>query len=163
MNTYTLELSSNTTNYVEDLDPINLEDHTSFTLNMENLYNGVIPTYVVVDWGDGTVETFNNDIYGTQYDNQLKFFNYNPIFTDLHTHEYYPSATSLYKDMTLQVLVHYSNQEESYFSGDIRIRSYDLVEAVGHMTPVNVNILDNNLQYQITTTPGLIEMTVPLG
>lgn len=161
MTTYQLNLSSNSTNYNQVLSEIELEDNTLFTLNLEKLFNNVIPLFIKIDWGDGTVELKDNDVYGNRYDNQLSFYTYNPIFVEPHIHEYYPSTTSLYKLLTLQILVSYSDGKYSYFSVPIKINTKDIVETLDELSILNVNISKNELEYQLRTSTGVIEMIVP--
>lgn len=162
MNTYTLYISSSSSSQIQTLPLLEMEDHSNLSINMETVYNEVIPLYLIINWGDGKEETFDNDVYGTKYDNQLSLINYNPIFTTEHPHEYYPSATCLYKTMTIQILISYSDGHYSYFTQPIQIRTYDFYDSIGRMELLNVNILKNKLEYQFRTSDGMVEMkTVP--
>lgn len=158
MNSYTISLSSNSTTYTQTLPLQELEDHTLVSLNLENLYNDVIPLFVKINWGDGTTEVMNNDIYGDRFDNQLTFFTYNPVFINAHTHEYYPSSTSNYKLLSSQVLVQYSDGNYGYFLIPIQVKTYDKGESMGRVELTNINVLENTLEYQLTTSTGLVEM-----
>ena len=63
MNTFNLSLSSTKAdiNSEKILNEINLFDFTEVTLDISNIYTEVFPTYVTIDWGDGS-DVFNPDI-----------------------------------------------------------------------------------------------------
>ena len=161
MNNYNLSLSSNSTSYTEFLNTVELDDYTQLNLDLNNLYNDTIPAYVKISWGDGAENLINNDIYDDTWDNQLTFFTYNPVFNDTHSHEYYPSFTSTYKNLSAQVLVSYTNGEYSYFLIPIIIKTYDISEALGRITVENTNISKNELELQLNSDNGVVEMIIP--
>jgi len=161
MNSYSLSLSTTASSGIQILPLLEMEDYSKLSLDMSQVYNKTIPIYVEIDWGDGKKEIFDNDTYGNRIYNELLFMNYNPCLTDIHTHEYYPSETCLYKLMTLQILVKYSNGDVTYFQMPIKIRTYDFFDSIGRLKLINVNILKNQLEYQFETSTGLIEMKTP--
>ena len=157
MNTSILALSSTTTNQTEQVALISMDDNTTFTLDLSNVTEIVLPTYVKIDWGDGIVEDFNeNNIYNNSREN-INIFKFSPLLTNLYKHEYKPSSTSLYKNLSAQVLVNYSNGDVSWFIIPIQIRTYDYFEAIGDVRLINTNILpisDNTKEHQLITTNG---------
>ena len=159
MNTSILALSSTTTNQTEQVALISMDDNTTFTLDLSNVTEIVLPTYVKIDWGDGIVEDFNeNNIYNNSREN-INIFKFSPLLTNLYKHEYKPSSTSLYKNLSAQVLVNYSNGDVSWFIIPIQIRTYDYFEAIGDVKLVNTNILpisDNTKEHQLITTNGKV-------
>jgi len=157
MNNYSISLSSSSSNTIQTIPLFEMEDHSELSLDLSNLYNDIIPLYLQIDWGDGLTESFDNDIFGTRYDNELLFMNYNPIFTDIHNHEYFPSETSLYRTSTIQILINYSNGDITYFQIPIKIRTYDFYDAIGRISLINVNQIQSQLQYQFKSNNGTVE------
>jgi hypothetical protein len=157
MNTSILALSSSSTNQTEQVSLISMDDNTIFTIDLSDITETVLPTYVKIDWGDGVVEDFNeNNIYDKSREN-INIFKFSPLLTNLYKHEYTPSSTSLYKNLSAQVLINYSNGDMSWFVIPIQIRTYDYFEAVGDVKLVNTNILpisDNTKEHQLITTNG---------
>ena len=161
MNSYTLTLSSNSTSYTKELPILEMEDNCVLSVNTQQLYNSIIPIYVKIAWGDGTVETFDNDCYGNNTYNNLIFMNFNPCLTDLHTHEYFPSETCLYKWLYAQILIKYSDGNVSYFQQPIQIRTYDFYDSIGRLEIINVNLNKTQKEYQFKTSTGLVELKTP--
>jgi hypothetical protein len=154
MNTYTIALSSNTTSHIETFPEITLEDYTSMTINLEDLTTRILPIRVTIDWGD-KIEVYdkNNIYYNTSLTNNSID---RPLFGD-YSHEYPPSSSSLYKRLSAQVLVNYSNGNYSWFIIPIKIRTYDYFESIGDLSLTNTNILpiEGNLkEHQFITSIG---------
>jgi hypothetical protein len=156
MNSYTLSLSSNDTNYIYHSSEIELDDHTNFNVDISALSEKVLPIFLKIDWGDGRSQTFNNDVFKTGREN-INIFKYSPLLTQIYSNEYYPSETSLYKSLTAQFLVNYSNGEFSWFVIPISIRSYDYFESIYDLQLINTNILPditNPKEHQFKTDAG---------
>lgn len=161
MNTYTIYLSSNSTSYTQQLSTELFEDESQLTLNLERLFNDVIPIYVKINWGDGNEEVQHNNIYSEQYSNVLLFNTYNPVFIDPYPHVYYPSETSTYKLLSAQISVSYSDGNYSYFVVPVQIRTYGMAESLGEIHLTNTNISENLLELQLNNEESLIEMIIP--
>lgn len=163
MNTLNIFLSSNTTNHVQYLDTLTLNDYTKVSLNLERVFSNKIPSYIKINWGDGTPsQIFNNDMYGGGNDNQLSFLNYYGVFTQTYFHEFYPSNTSNYKQLSSQVLIKYSDGNFSHFVIPMIIRTYDFSESVGEYKIIDYNAVGNDLKYHIQTIDGeIMEIKIP--
>lgn len=155
MNTYTLSLSSPSSSYISRLDSIYFDDHTKLTLDLSNIRESIIPNYVKINWGL-TVDSiiYDNDVYSSGRDdiNTLRF---SKVLNDTYSFEYYPSSTSLYKNLSAQVLVNYTNGDNAWFIIPIQIRTYDYFESIGDIKLINTNILPlsgNPLEYQLAST-----------
>jgi len=63
MNTFTLSISSTKEDIDSELtlNQIDLFDFTEVTLDISNIYTEIFPTYVSINWGDGS-EVLNPDI-----------------------------------------------------------------------------------------------------
>jgi len=158
MNTVTVSLTSSLTDYMRVLPTLVMDDHTKLTLNLEGLTEKVIPVYLKIDWGDGTSETHNNNIYNTARleQNALVF---NPIFAEYKTKEYYPSETCLYKCLTAQVFVNYANGDNNWHLIPIKIRTYDYFESIYDLKLDNTSILPTELNpktHQFITKMGRV-------
>lgn len=153
MNSYSLNLSSNKTEYYYVTSTLELDDLTKLSITVSDLSENNLPIYLKIDWGDGKSEIFDNNIY-VQSRDQINIFNYSPLLTQTFTHIYYPSETSLYKSLSAQVFVHYSNGDNTWFVIPINIRTYDYFESIYDLKLVNTNILPlstNIKQHQFIT------------
>ena len=153
MNTQTITISSNSTNLKIITPEHNFDDVTNLNMSFDNIDESSMPLYMIIDWGDGVIETFDNNIIQTNLNN-INNFNYNPLFTNTYNHEYYPSNYALYKSLSAQILIKYSNSDEAWFIIPLKIRTYDYFESIYDIKLTNFNILpsDNGLkQYQFIT------------
>lgn len=149
MNSYSLSLSSTTTSLISTLPLIELDDHTRFDIDLSGLNKSIMPIYVQIDWGFGDVLTFDNNIDSQQPSNFI------PVFTELYSTIYYPSPTSLYLNLSAQVLVRYATGDIAWFIIPIKIRTYGFSESVGDLTLINTNILpveENLSEHQFRTS-----------
>jgi hypothetical protein len=156
MNTYNLNLSSNSTNYVKILPEVNFDDITNFTISFDHMDESFIPISINIDWGDANTEFYDNNVNQTGL-TLINNFNVSPIFLNTYTHKYYPSTNSLYKSLSGQILVKYSNFDQSWFIFPIKIRTYDYFESVYDLELINTNILPdigNPKQHQLVTDIG---------
>lgn len=139
MNTHTLTLTSLSSTAVQYLSTIDLIDHTKLTIDISGLDNDFIPLYLKIHWGEGDTELFDNDIL--YYRNELGNLLFEPILDGTYTHEYYPSETALYKLLSAQVFLKYTNEGFYYALIPIQIKTKDYFESIGDMDLINTNIL----------------------
>lgn len=150
MNNYTITLSSNATSHIEVLDTVILNDHTTVVINVQSVYEGILPAYMKIDWGDGKIISVDNDIPLNDR-TKVNLFVTSSLLNDSYTHEYYPSSTSLYKQLSAQVLITYPNSEYAWFIIPISIRTYDYFESIYDLSLTHTNILpiENNSKQHI--------------
>lgn len=139
MNNYSISLSSNDSEYYAVLDSLQLYDYTKLTVNFENITEKHFPLYLKIDWGDGESEFYDNDVFGYQ-----TTFKKSEIINTERTHEYYPSETSLYKQISAQFYIKFTNGENTWFIQPINIRNYDFYESVEDLEVVGVEIQPNS-------------------
>lgn len=146
MNTYTISLSSNSTSYAKTFATQNFVDHSQVSLDFQNIYQNIIPTQIIIDWGDGKIETIENDLYRVLSRSEVNVFSQSPLTNTLQRREYFPSETSLYKTFDIQVMIIYSNYNYTYFKIPVSLITGDFFETVYDMKIQDVNILpeDNN-------------------
>ena len=157
MNTNTISLSSLSSNHTQRVGDLIFDDLTTLSLVLSGIYSASIPLYMTISWGDGVVESFDNNIYQMVNNEVLPFNGTLPIFSNVYSHVYYPSSTALYKNLSAQVLIEYSNNEKNWFVIPIKIRTYGHSESIGEMTLINTNIIpddDNRKEYQFNTGVG---------
>lgn len=138
MNNFSISLSSNDSEYYTILESLDLYDYTKLTVNFENISEKHLPLYLKIDWGDGEIEFYDNDVFANQ-----TVFKKSEIINTVRTHEYYPSDTSLYKQLTAQFYISYSNGENTWIIQPINIRNYDFFESVEDLDVVGVEIQPN--------------------
>lgn len=152
MNTYNLNLSSTSTSTIYRSNTLSLNDHTELILNLGGVTESIVPIYAKIDWGDGEKPVvYDNDIYRLSQDTN-NLFKFSPLLNNLYKHEYYPSTYALYKNLSAQVLINYSNGDKSWFIIPIEIRTYDHIESMGDINLINSNILplsNNPIEYQL--------------
>lgn len=141
MNSYSIQLSSNSTEYFKKYDTLFFEDYSNLIVTLEDLSESYIPIYLKIDWGDGNNEIFENDLFTTDDDVSKK----SSILNNTYTHEYKPSETSLYKNLSAQFLINYSNGDNTWFVIPIQIRTYDYFESLE-----DVEILNHSVMYSKT-------------
>jgi hypothetical protein len=153
MTTYTLQLSTDSTNYVKKLPIIEFDDRSLLQVSFGDMDESSMPIYIEINWGDGSSEYYDNNIIQNN-STFINSFDKSPIFLETYAHEYFPSNTSLYKSLTGQILIKYTNSDQSWFMFPLKIRTYDYYESIYDMTLLNTNILpieNNSKQYQLLT------------
>jgi hypothetical protein len=93
-----------------------------------------------IDWGDGTSEIFDNNIYNINRFN-TNISKISPLLISTYEHEYHPSSTSLYKELSSQFLINYANGDYNWFILPIRIRTYDFFESIYDTKILNTSIV----------------------
>lgn len=152
MNTLTIPLSSSNTNIIESLSDYDLIDVTTLTIDLSNIYNDILPIFIIIDWGDGVTETIDNNLFKLLDFENINIFNPNPVLTTPYLHEYRPSGRALYTIYTLQVLIYYSNSEYSLFTVQLNLITNDYHESIEDLTLIGVNLLPesgNPKEYQL--------------
>lgn len=162
MNNYSINLSSTSSSSIQTLPVIEFDDHTTLNVDFSQVSESILPIYLKINWGDGSEEISDvNNIYTSNGEvNPLKF---SPILSKIYSHEYYPSGNSLYKSLTAQFLVEYSDGNYCWFIQPIEIRTYDYFESIEDLLIMNVySTLDqyNSKEYHFKTLKDgyLVEM-----
>ena len=135
MNIAYISLSSNNTEYFDILDTLYFYDFTKLIVDFENLSEKHFPFYLKIDWGDGNIETFDNDVFSAQNIDKKS-----SIFNLTKDHEYYPSKTSLYKQLSAQFFLRYTNGQNAWFIQPIILRNYDYFESIEDLEIVGVDV-----------------------
>lgn len=161
MNTYNITLSSNASNYSQILSTLHFDDYSKLSISLDNLFDGSVPIYMMIDWGDGVSESFDNSIESSR--THATVFTTNDLLNLIYTHDYYPSSITLYKQLSAQILITYMNGGVSFFVIPIQIRTYDYFESIYdiHLEHTNILPLENNQKehYFSTVKDGyLIEL-----
>lgn len=156
MNSISISLSSDDTQYVLKKDTVVMYDHTALSIDIEDIYSEILPIYIIIDWGDGLKEEYDNDLsLANRVDTNL--FKTGTLLNVIYDHIYYPSATSLYKNLSAQIYVEYCNGEFNWFIIPIEIRTDDYFESIYDLNLVHTNILpleNNPKEHQFLTTEG---------
>ena len=150
MNTHTLSISSTKEDIDSEitLNQIDLFDFTELTLDISNIYTEIFPTYVSINWGDGS-DVFNPDIQiYRDYRNESIFpevqKGVTPVtFSNNYTHKYYPSSYALKKSLTFKMNVGYVTGETLRLNIPIVVNSQSYYENVDDIDIVGVDLLDD--------------------
>ena len=158
MNTYTLSISSTKEDIDSEvtLNQIDLFDFTEVTLDISNIYTEIFPTYVSINWGDGS-EVLNPDIkIYRDYRNESIFpevqKGVTPVtFSNNYKHKYYPSSYALKKSLTFKMNVGYVTGETLRLNIPVVVNSQSYYENVDDIDIIGVDLLnDTNNSSRVT-------------
>ena len=158
MNTYTLSISSTKEDIDSEvtLNQIDLFDFTEVTLDISNIYPEIFPTYVSINWGDGS-EVLNPDIkIYRDYRNESIFpeiqKGVTPVtFSNNYKHKYYPSSYALKKSLTFKMNVGYVTGETLRLNIPVVVNSQSYYENVDDIDIIGVDLLnDSNNSSRVT-------------
>ena len=163
MNTYYVNLSSNSTSTITVVPEVVMDDLSTLIINLTGLNESILPLFLKVDWGFGTTVIYDNNIYKKGKSQSIIDGHYSPLFMDRYSNVYYPAPDSLSLSLSAQLLVTYANGDVTYFVIPILINTYDYATSIGDLTLINTNILpiEGNLsEHQLKTLSGgyIIEM-----
>ena len=144
MNNYTANLSviSGSKNIIT-LSALNFQDATTFNINF--ITKETSPTLnLEIDWGFGEIVTIDNRVFKLYRKdsiiNEINMYSYSTIFDKVYSNLYYPSTSSLYKNLTAQFLINYADGSYNLIIQPIIIRSYDYFESVYDLKLISTNI-----------------------
>ena len=151
MNTYTLSISTtkDEINSQKILNGIELFDLTEFTLDLTNVYTELFPTYLSIDWGDGS-ETIQPDIkiyrdYKTESIFPELEKGVTPVtFSNDYVHKYYPSTYALKKSLVFKMNVGYITGETLQLSAPIVVNSQSYYENVDDIDIIGLDLLNGS-------------------
>ena len=156
MNTHTIYLTSTNTADDQVLNEIDLFDLTKLTLDLSQVYSGVFPNYLAINWGDNSdieepdITIYRNyktdSIYPEVKDGASPVF-----FNKPYTHIFYPSETALKKVMTMRVNVGYITGNTTKFTIPLNVRTEGYFENINDLDLLNVSLLNNKDNKSIFT------------
>lgn len=160
MNTLSVSLSSENTSQTTTFPFLLMEDRTTLSYILSGITERLLPNYLKIDWGDGVIETHENDILQEE---DLTEDRYSSIFLNKFEHEYYPSSTTTTKTLTAITTIKYINDDLSTFISPLSIVNYNYSNSIEDLHLVNTVIIPNNKDeriYQFVTKKGghLVEM-----
>jgi len=160
MNTKFLSLSSLNTNQTTTFPIIGVVDNTLLTISLSGVTERIFPTHLIIQWGDGVEDFFENDILQNQ---NISSNIFSSLLIDKYTHEYFPSAVSTSQTLTATFSLYYTNSNISTFTLPLSITNYDYATSVGDVRLVNTDYLQSGDKiHQLVTDEGgyLIELLV---
>ena len=156
MNTHTVYLTSIEGSGSQELPTVELFDLTELTLDLSQVYAGVFPNYLAINWGDGSaleepdITIYRNyktdSIYPEVRDGASPVFFNNP-----YTHICYPSDTALKKELTMRVNVGYITGTTAKFIIPINVRTEGYYENINDLELLDVSLLNNKDNKSIFT------------
>lgn len=173
MNTLTINLSTpvNTSSaeqrQTEVLSEILLYDKTTVSVSLTGIPEVLLPLYLEIDWGDGTTEFFENEIFKYYRKDNITLEviqgKMSTILSRDYQHTYNPPNFALYKVITAKFSLRYSNNYVTVTDIPLKIRAGDYFETIGDMKLYNTEILstpDNDKRHQFLTKNGgyLVEL-----
>lgn len=160
MNAKFLSLSSLNTNQTTTFSTIGVVDNTLLTISLSGATERIFPTHLIIRWGDGVEDFFENDILQNQ---NIASNIFSSLLIDTYTHEYFPSAVSTSQTLTATVSLYYTNSNISTFTLPLSITNYDYTTSVGDVRLVNTDYLQSGDKiHQLVTDEGgyLLELLI---
>lgn len=152
MNTKFLSLCSSNTNQNTIIPTIDVIDHTLLTISLSGVTERLLPTHLVIDWGDNFEDFFENNILQNQ---NIASDIFSSILNETYSHEYFPSAVSTSQTLTATVSLYYTNSDISTFTLPLSITNYDYVTSVGDVKLANTDYLQSGSKiHQLVTNEG---------
>jgi len=158
MNTKFLSLSSSNTNQITTLSTIRVVDHTLMTISLSGVTERFLPTHLIIRWGDGVEDLFENDILQSK---NIASNIFSSLLIDTYTHEYFPSNVSTTQNLTATVSLYYTDSNISTFTLPLSIINYDYTTSVGDIRLIHTNYLQSGDKiHQLVTDEGgyLVEL-----
>jgi len=161
MNTATLSLSSNNTNFNTTV-PLSIVDITELELNVFGISEKFLPLYLHVDWGNGVTIFIENDIFTPK----LLINNaFSSFFYQTFKNIYYPNGDNKTHQLTAVCTLKYCNNDVSTFTIPITITNYDYEESIEDMYLLNTVLkTDKKIHQFVTKKDGLlVEVETPFN
>jgi len=145
MNTKSIVLSTNSSSYVEVMDTLILNDATTLTVFLGDVYEDVLPLSLKINWGDDNILYYDNDLYKNYRNesviNEIIYGKFSKLLQQEYSFDYYPSTTHTYKRTKVQFLIEYTNNNKSLITLPIEIRSSDYFESVGDIKMISTHVI----------------------
>lgn len=162
MNTQSITLSSNSSDYTQILDIIYLDDITEISISLLNVDESTPPTNLVIDWGDGTRETISaggdvntgdekRDIIPSILSGKSSIFA-NKIFTHVLT----PHETAKELISEIQLKMSFINGDRNYFRIPINMRTGGFLSTIEDYNISNVYEGLSATNYKLLTKKGYV-------
>jgi len=150
MNTFTLSISSSNTDINRQIvqKTINLFDLTEMTLDISNVYTEIFPSYLSIDWGDGS-PTIQPDIkiyrdYKTESIFPELQKGVTPVtFSTNYKHRYFPSSYALKKSLIFKLNVGYITGETMQLSAPVVVHSQGYYENVDDIDIIGLDLIND--------------------
>ena len=164
MNTYTLALSTTESQINSEIlqSTIDIFDATEVTLDLCGIYSRLFPTYISIDWGDGSpvfepdikiYRDYKNDSIFPELTGAIK-----PMFLDVpYKHNYYPSNYALNKSIIFKINIGYITGETTQLSAPINIRTESYYETVDDIDIIGLDLINtenNSSRFTFITKRG---------
>ena len=157
MNTHTIYLTSvHSADDQQQLPTVELFDFTQLTLDLSQVYSGVFPNYLAINWGDESaleepeITIYRNYTTDSIYP-EIKNGASPVFFNKPYNHLFYPADTALIKNMTMRVNVGYITGTTTKFTIPINVRTSGYHENIDDIDLLNVSLLNNKDNKSIFT------------
>lgn len=152
MNTKFLSLCSSNTDQNTTISTIDVIDHTLLTISLSGVTERLLPTHLVIDWGDNFEDFFESDILQNQ---NITSNIFSSLLINTYSHEYFPSTISTSQTLTATFFLYYINSDISTFTLPLSITNYDYATSVGDVKLANTDYLQSGSKiHQLVTNEG---------
>lgn len=161
MNTTTLYFSTSTSAVSSILPEIKLYDLTSVNISLSGIFEGALPLFLTINWGDGETlrlqGSFTKDYRVESIIPEILYNKFSSLLSNDRNHLYYPSTFARYKKLSAEINIEYINGDICSIIQPIKIITADYFESIGDIKHIHTNILQvsgNNKQYIFSVDKG---------
>lgn len=126
-------------------DEFTVKSDTLVNLNLININEDIFRVKTLtIDWGDGTVETYNTDIYLDYYNESIipeLLYNKGWSVCLEYNHTYNPTSSAYFNKYVINVQLTYLNTVVGQFILPIKVAKPSLYDRVSDLKIVNTQIL----------------------
>ncbi len=159
MNTYTINLSSGSTSQTLYLNTVYLTDVTEITLNLLSVFDGILPSRIFINWGDGSeTESYNRSFFKDYRKDSIIYEvlsgKESVLLSQFYSHILYSSDSTLQLVLTSQVDIVYSDNNQTRFIIPITIGSGSYYDTIYDINLVGTNLLplsSNSVNFVFST------------
>jgi hypothetical protein len=126
-------------------DEFTIKSDVSVNLNLININEDIFRVKTLtIDWGDGTVETYNADIYLDYYNESIMpelLYNKGGSVCLEYNHTYNPASSAYFNKYVINVQLTYLNTVKGQFILPIKVAKPSLYDKINDLKIVNTQIL----------------------
>lgn len=146
MNAYNISLSSSTTNTVTYLNTVYLTDVTNLTIDLLGVYDKILTSRILIDWGDGSpIETYDRSFFKDYKTDsilpEVLYGKESVLLSNTYSHIVYSSDSTLQLLLTAQLTVVYTDNNQARFVIPISISSGSFYDTIYDISLIGTNLL----------------------
>lgn len=146
MNSYAISLSSATTNIVSFIGTTYLTDVTNVTIDLLGVYDKILTSRILIDWGDGSpIENYDRSFFKDYKTDsifpEILYGKESVLLSNTYSHVFYSSDSTLQLVLTAQLTIVYTDNNQARFVIPISISSGSFYDTIYDLSLVGTNLL----------------------